>query len=101
MDPVIPHEARYIYGGLVDRWVRPGNVHALWEHWDEPALYAEISPHTKAGNFETPTLVIHGSDDMIPVESSKAWAAALPDARLLQTRRRAAHRRRPRMWRPI
>jgi dipeptidyl aminopeptidase/acylaminoacyl peptidase len=33
------------------------------EHWDEPALYAEISPHTKAGNFETPTLVIHGEQD--------------------------------------
>ena len=30
-----------------------------------------------------PTLVIHGSDDMIPIDSSRAWAAALPDARLL------------------
>lgn len=38
MEPLIPHEARYIYGGLVDRWVRPGNVRALWKHWDEPAI---------------------------------------------------------------
>ena len=38
MEPVIPHEARYIFGGLVDRWVRPGNVRALWEHWDEPEI---------------------------------------------------------------
>ncbi|WP_051071259.1 alpha/beta hydrolase family protein [Ilumatobacter coccineus] len=38
MDPLIPKEARYIFGGLVDRWVRPGNVHALWEHWDEPEI---------------------------------------------------------------
>jgi len=38
VQPVIAHEARYIYGGLVDRWVRPGNVHALWEHWDRPAI---------------------------------------------------------------
>jgi len=38
MDPLIPREARYIYGGLVDRWVRPGNVQALWKHWDEPEI---------------------------------------------------------------
>ncbi|MFN3255824.1 MAG: alpha/beta hydrolase [Ilumatobacter sp.] len=38
MEPLIPHEARYIYGGLVDRWVRPGNVRALWKHWDEPEI---------------------------------------------------------------
>ena len=38
MEPLIPHEARYIYGGLVDRWVRPGNVQALWRHWDEPEI---------------------------------------------------------------
>ncbi len=38
MEPVIEHEARYIYAGLVDRWVRPGNVHALWEHWDRPEI---------------------------------------------------------------
>jgi hypothetical protein len=38
MEPLVPHEARYIYGGLVDRWVRPGNVHALWEHWEQPEI---------------------------------------------------------------
>jgi hypothetical protein len=38
MEPLIPHEARFIYGGLVDRWVRPGNVQVLWKHWDEPAI---------------------------------------------------------------
>jgi hypothetical protein len=38
MEPLIPREARYIYGGLVDRWVRPGNVQALWKHWDEPEI---------------------------------------------------------------
>lgn len=38
MEPVIANDARYIYGGLVDRWVRPGNVHALWEHWDRPEI---------------------------------------------------------------
>ncbi|WP_420450611.1 alpha/beta hydrolase [Ilumatobacter sp.] len=38
MDPVVPWEKRYIFGGLVDRWVRPGNVKALWQHWDEPSI---------------------------------------------------------------
>lgn len=30
-----------------------------------------------------PTLIIHGSADPLPVASARAWAAALPDARLL------------------
>jgi len=38
MEPLIPKEARFIFAGLVDRWVRPGNVHALWEHWDKPEM---------------------------------------------------------------
>ncbi len=38
MEPVASKESLYIYGGLVDRWVRPGNVRALWEHWDEPEI---------------------------------------------------------------
>ena len=38
MDPLVPKEALFIYGGLVDRWVRPGNVQALWKHWDEPEI---------------------------------------------------------------
>lgn len=38
MDPLVPKEALFIYGGLVDRWVRPGNVNALWKHWEEPEI---------------------------------------------------------------
>ncbi len=34
----IPRDRRFIYAGLLDRWVRPGNVHTLWEHWDEPSI---------------------------------------------------------------
>jgi dipeptidyl aminopeptidase/acylaminoacyl peptidase len=33
------------------------------EHWEQPELYAQVSPHTGAGNFDTPTLVIHGEED--------------------------------------
>lgn len=35
------------------------------------------------GAVRAPALVIHGTADPIPVESSEAWARALPDARLL------------------
>jgi len=29
------------------------------------------------------TLLLHGRDDLLPTESSSAWARALPDARVL------------------
>jgi dipeptidyl aminopeptidase/acylaminoacyl peptidase len=36
--------------------------------WDKPEEFARYSPHTFAGNFKTPTLVIHGQQDMrVPV----------------------------------
>jgi hypothetical protein len=38
MVPLVPHDRRFIFSGLADRWVRPGNVHALWEHWDRPEI---------------------------------------------------------------
>ena len=33
------------------------------EHWENPELYKQISPHMGAGHFDTPTLVIHGEKD--------------------------------------
>lgn len=39
MECLVPHHRRYIYAGLLDRWVRPGNVKHLWEHWDEPEIH--------------------------------------------------------------
>ena len=32
---------------------------------------------------KAPVLVIHGAADPIPIESSEAWASAMPNARLL------------------
>ncbi len=34
----VPVEGRYIYAGLLDRWVRPGNVRELWDHWERPEI---------------------------------------------------------------
>jgi hypothetical protein len=39
LDPVVPTGRRFIYAGLADRWVRPGNVAALWEHWDRCEIH--------------------------------------------------------------
>lgn len=37
-------------------------------YWDNPEIYKSISPHYGAGNFKTPTLVIHGQlDYRVPV----------------------------------
>lgn len=36
-----------------------------------------------ASSCQIPTLIIHGGDDPLPVSSSQAWAATLPNARLL------------------
>ncbi|WP_394203231.1 prolyl oligopeptidase family serine peptidase [Shewanella waksmanii] len=37
-------------------------------YWDKPEIYQSISPHYGAGNFNTPTLVIHGQlDYRVPV----------------------------------
>jgi dipeptidyl aminopeptidase/acylaminoacyl peptidase len=38
------------------------------EHWENPEQFLTTSPHTYAGNFNTPTLVIHGQKDLrVPV----------------------------------
>ena len=47
------------YGGGVDRF---------WEYWERPEEFQRYSPHMAAGNFNTPTLVIHGQlDYRVPV----------------------------------
>lgn len=45
-------------------------VHAtrFGNYWDNPEIYKSISPHYYAGNFNTPTLIIHGQlDYRVPV----------------------------------
>ncbi len=40
----------------------------FFNYWEKPEEFAKYSPHTFAGNFKTPTLVIHGQQDMrVPV----------------------------------
>jgi dipeptidyl aminopeptidase/acylaminoacyl peptidase len=43
-------------------------VERFFNYWDKPEEFAKYSPHTSAGNFKTPTLVIHNQQDMrVPV----------------------------------
>lgn len=45
-------------------------VHAnrFGHYWDDPDIYREISPHYYAENFDTPSLIIHGQNDLrVPV----------------------------------
>lgn len=38
------------------------------EFWEDPSIFQQSSPHFGAGNFKTPTLVIHGQQDFrVPV----------------------------------
>ena len=39
---------------------------------------------TSLGNAVVPTLLIHGDRDPLPIESARKWAAAMPNARLLE-----------------
>ena len=39
---------------------------------------------TSLRNVTAPTLIIHGELDPLPIESARKWAAALPNARLLE-----------------
>lgn len=38
LDPKVPHERRYIFGGVADQLVTPDQVRDLWEHWDRPRI---------------------------------------------------------------
>ncbi len=36
----------------------------FFNFWDKPEEFAKYSPHTSAGNFKTPTLIIHNLNDL-------------------------------------
>lgn len=45
-----------------------GEKARFFEFWQRPEEFARYSPHTQAANFNTPTLVIHGQNDLrVPV----------------------------------
>jgi len=48
--------------------------------WDDPEAYAAMSPITRVGYVATPTLVLHGKDDLTcPVGQAQQWHTSLRD----------------------
>lgn len=45
MRPRVPHAARLVIGGLLDRLVPPAQVEALWEHWGQPPVHWHPGAH--------------------------------------------------------
>lgn len=67
-----------VCAGSLDAVRRQQSVNTqVWESLGEWNMLASVSV------LKSPVLVIHGAADPIPVESSQAWAAAMPGARLL------------------
>jgi proline iminopeptidase len=59
--------------------------HNLHEHHEihfPPDTRSNYDLRDQASRVTAPTLVIHGTEDLIPLESSKEWVDTLPDARL-------------------
>ena len=49
------------------------SVHGIrfGDYWDVPEIYRDISPHYRAGDFQTPALIVHGQQDLrVPVGQS-------------------------------
>ena len=59
--------------------------HKMSEHWriHFPPASLERDWRSEASSIEAPTLVIHGTEDLIPLDASREWAMAIPKARLL------------------
>lgn len=60
----------------------PGNQSKHWQlHFPDWSWQRDW--RVQVAQTPVPTLVIHGREDLIPLESSREWAATLPNARLL------------------
>jgi dipeptidyl aminopeptidase/acylaminoacyl peptidase len=59
------------HAGLAEQWSMYGETEELWYPewefggmpWEHPELFDRFSPMRYAGNFRTPTLVVHGEHD--------------------------------------
>ncbi|MCP3988569.1 MAG: prolyl oligopeptidase family serine peptidase [Actinomycetia bacterium] len=76
MPCLVAKDRRYIYAGLLDRWVRPGNVRDLWEHWDRPEILWYNGSHLSFP-FESSVrqFVDRAIEEIFAVESSATGAA--------------------------
>ena len=38
LEPLVPHDRRFVYAGVADRMATPGQAYRLWEHWEQPSV---------------------------------------------------------------
>ncbi|MBV6416688.1 MAG: Dipeptidyl-peptidase 5 [Steroidobacteraceae bacterium] len=68
-----PFKALIAHAAVYDNFTQIGadygaSKERFFNYWEKPEEFARYSPHTAAGNFVTPTLVIHGQlDQRVPV----------------------------------
>jgi dienelactone hydrolase len=49
LEPKVPHERRYIFGGSADQLVPPDQVRDLWRHWGKPKMHWYPGAHVTFG----------------------------------------------------
>jgi len=49
LEPQVPHERRYIFGGSADYLVPPDQVRDLWRHWQRPKIHWYPGAHVTFG----------------------------------------------------
>jgi dipeptidyl aminopeptidase/acylaminoacyl peptidase len=64
-----PFKALVAHAAVYDMYTQQGSDYGaeterFFDYWDKPEEFAKYSPHTFAGNFNTPTLVIHNQLDL-------------------------------------
>jgi dipeptidyl aminopeptidase/acylaminoacyl peptidase len=78
-----PFKALVIHAAVYDMYAQTSADFAVHDqrfgpYWENPDIYAEISPHVYAAEFDTPSLVIHGQNDLrVPVGQAFSLFRAL------------------------
>jgi dipeptidyl aminopeptidase/acylaminoacyl peptidase len=78
-----PFKALVIHAAVYDMYAQTSADFAVHDqrfgpYWENPEIYESISPHLLAANFKTPSLVIHGQNDLrVPVGQAFSLFRAL------------------------
>jgi hypothetical protein len=79
LEPVVPHERRAIFAGVVDRVVPPVQAHSLWRHWEQPRIGWYQGAHQRFIRASEGRKVLEETlraADMLPKETSGTAARA-------------------------
>lgn len=78
-----PFKALVIHAAVYDMYAQTSADFAVHDqrfgpYWENPDIYKHISPHLYAADFDTPSLVIHGQNDLrVPVGQAFSLFRAL------------------------